>query len=128
MAIFRRARKFPGISENFGKALNPFLRSLKIYENFGKSLAIFGNFWKTSATVKNLQKSLGVFGNFRKTSETVQKWRVENFFAQHFFSHWPLFLFTVKAVQEIFFSNLPLLLKVKWSAPFYFFKFSENLR
>ena len=28
-------------------------------------------------------------------------------FAQHFFSHWPMFLFTVKAVQDFFFSNLP---------------------
>ena len=36
-----------------------------------------------------------------------------------FFSHWPVLLFTVKAVQEFFFSNLlpspPS--KVKWSAP-----------
>ena len=43
-------------------------------------------------------------------------------FAQHFFSHWPVFLFTVKAVQDIFFSNLPPppphLSKVKWSAPY----------
>ena len=27
--------------------------------------------------------------------------------ATFFFSHWPVFLFTVKAVQEHFFANLP---------------------
>ena len=32
---------------------------------------------------------------------------VEEFVCATFFSHWPVFLFTVKAVQEIFFSNRP---------------------
>ena len=32
---------------------------------------------------------------------------VEEFVCATFFSHWPVFLFTVKAVQEVFFSNLP---------------------
>ena len=40
----------------------------------------------------------------------------------NFFSHRPVFLFTVKTVQEFYFSNLPsptpLPSKVKWSAPF----------
>ena len=69
-------RKSSKISENFGDASNPLLRSLN-YENFGKSLAIFTNFCKTSEMVKNgfkiFGKFSGVFGNFRKTSETVQK-------------------------------------------------------
>ena len=48
-----------------------------IYVNFGKSSAIFGNFWNTSKTVQNglkiFGKSSGLLGNFRKTSEMVQK-------------------------------------------------------
>ena len=59
-----------------------------IYENFGKSLAIFRNFWKSSETVQkcfpsfydflkfseNLSwKSSEAFGNLWKFSETVQK-------------------------------------------------------
>ena len=32
----------------------------------------------------------------------------KNWFEQEFFlSHWPVFFFTAKALQEIFFSNLP---------------------
>ena len=31
----------------------------------------------------------------------------KNSFAQHFFSHWPVYLFTVKAVQEIFSQIFP---------------------
>ena len=63
----------------------------KIYENFGKSLAIFsetfGNLRKQFESVfhrfydflkfrkifRNLWKCSEIFGNFRKTSETVQK-------------------------------------------------------
>ena len=52
----------------------------KIYENFGKSLAIFRNFCKSSETVKNCFPSFlryfkifgissEVFGNLRKFSE-----------------------------------------------------------
>ena len=52
----------------------------RIYENFGKSLAIFINFWKSSETVqkcfpsflgffKIIGKSSEAFGNLRKFSE-----------------------------------------------------------
>ena len=78
--------KFTGISENFGNASNSFLRNFykrRIYENFGQSLAIFGNFWKTSETaqrcfplfiklsdfLKIFVKSSEIFGSVRKSSE-----------------------------------------------------------
>ena len=96
----RNLLKSSKISGNFRKLrkhFKPVLEELlkMIYENFGKSLVIFGNFWKTSETFQNslkiFGKSLGVFGNgskvffrcfydflkfsenLRKTSEMVQK-------------------------------------------------------
>ena len=75
---FRKLRKCfkPVIEELYTK---------KIYENFAKSLPIFGNVWKTSGTVQkcftiflwflkfsgNLRKSSEVFGNLRKFSGNV---------------------------------------------------------
>ena len=55
---------------------------MKIYgKSYGKSLAIFGNFWKTSETVQNDFKIFGksseafgiILGIFGKILETVQK-------------------------------------------------------
>ena len=48
-----------------------------IYENFVKSLAIFGNLWKTLETVQNcffkiFEKSSQVFGNLQKFSENFR--------------------------------------------------------
>ena len=61
-----RARKSPQISENSGKASNPF--------NFGNSSKVFSRcFYDLLKFSGNLRKSSEVFGNFRKTSETVQK-------------------------------------------------------
>ena len=60
---FRKLRKLfkPIIEELYTK---------KIYENFGKSLAIFGNVWKTSETVINVFRC---FNEFLKFSENLRK-------------------------------------------------------
>ena len=77
-------REFPKISETLQtRYWGTFIR--KIYENFGKSLAIFGNFWKTSETVqkcfpmflwffKTFGKSSEIFGSVRKSSKNFRTW------------------------------------------------------
>ena len=70
MEILGRARKSPRISENFGNASNPFLRSLNDlwnFWNFGNSSKVFSrcfyDFFKFS---ENLRKSSEIFGKLRK--------------------------------------------------------------
>ena len=81
MEMLGRARKSPRISENFGNASNPFLRSLSNLWNFCETSEtvqkcfpdVFMIFLNLRKIFGNFRKSSEVFGNFRKTSETAQK-------------------------------------------------------
>ena len=109
MEILGRARKYPRISENFGNASNPFLRSLND----------LWNFWKTSETVqKCIRKIFGngskvifrYFYDFLKFSETLRKsWEV---------------LGNLRKFSENFGNGS----KVIFRCFYDFLKFSENLR
>ena len=98
--FFGRARKSPWISENFGNASNPLLRSLND----------LWNFWKTSETVQkclpdvfmiflNFRKIFGNLGSVRKFSEIFGKLR------KRFKSNFQVFLWFFKVFgksSEIF--------------------------
>ena len=62
-------REFPKTSETLQTIIEE-LYTKKIYENFGKSLAIFGNVWKTSETVISVFRC---FYDFLKFSENLRK-------------------------------------------------------
>ena len=90
--ILGRERKSPRISENFGNASNPFLRSLND----------LWNFWKTWETVQkcfpdvfmfflNFRK---IFGNLRNCSEIFGKFR------ERFKSNFQIFLWFFKIVGK----------------------------
>ena len=59
-------RKIYGNVRKLRKRFKPVIEELllnkkKIYENFEKSLAIFGNFWKTSETVQVFSNVFMIF-------------------------------------------------------------------
>ena len=70
-------RKIYGNFRKLRKRFKPVeeLYTNKIYENFGKSLPIFGNVWKTSETT---QKCFPMFYDVLKFSENLRKFS-ENF-------------------------------------------------
>ena len=72
--------------------------------------------WKPAFKEDNVLVHVGVLG----VDQLILRGGGKNWLVQDFFSHWPVFLFAVKAVQEIFSQIFHPPLppsKVKWSAP-----------